>query len=172
MLSGKKRQEQIRGALISGTQPISASHFAKQFGVSRQTIVGDIALMRAQGETIVATPRGYEYQHNSSHQAIIACRHRPADIEQELTLIVKAGGSVNDVLVEHPLYGQLRGQLAIRTLGDVQQFIRKLNQFKGHPLAELTDGVHLHTITFENEAQLTQIKQSLHAAGILYEPAS
>ncbi|ANK62132.1 transcription repressor NadR [Loigolactobacillus backii] len=172
MLSGKKRQEQIRGALIAGTQPISAGHFAKQFGVSRQTIVGDIALMRAQGEKIVATPRGYEYQHDNRHQAIIACRHRPEQIEQELTLIVQAGGSISDVLVEHPLYGQLRGELAIRTRSDVQQFIRKLNKFKGHPLAELTDGIHLHTITFENENQLTQIKQNLHDAGILYEPAS
>ena len=39
--------------------PISASDMARQFNVSRQSIVGDIALLRASGTDITATSRGY-----------------------------------------------------------------------------------------------------------------
>ncbi|EPC94049.1 small molecule binding protein, 3H domain, partial [Lacticaseibacillus paracasei subsp. paracasei CNCM I-4648] len=52
-----ERQAQIKAALSTAAEPLSASSFARQFAVSRQTIVGDIALLRAQGEPIIATPR-------------------------------------------------------------------------------------------------------------------
>ena len=172
MLSGNERKVQIRAALSTSQKPISASAFAKKFGVSRQTVVGDIALMRALGAKIIATPRGYEYQEepNQAHQAVIVCRHEPDEIEQELTLIINNGGTVVDVSVDHPLYGQLRGQLAIRTHSDIQNFLQQLRHFEGHPLAVLTNGVHLHTITYQTDEQLKNIKNALRVVGILYEP--
>ena len=58
---------------------------AQQYGVSRQIIVGDVALLRAAGEAIDATPRGYVVRRGGTgllRQA--ACRHAAADMEQEL----------------------------------------------------------------------------------------
>lgn len=44
---------------LPGGGPVSASVLAARFSVSRQIIVGDIALLRAGGLDIAATPRGY-----------------------------------------------------------------------------------------------------------------
>ena len=56
-MTAKERREQIYRQLT--TAPVSATALAKQFAVSRQVIVGDIALLRAEGCSITATARGY-----------------------------------------------------------------------------------------------------------------
>ncbi|WP_313467681.1 HTH domain-containing protein, partial [Carnobacterium sp.] len=53
------RREQIMSILKKATAPVSATALAKSFQVSRQLIVGDIALIRATGVNITATPKGY-----------------------------------------------------------------------------------------------------------------
>ena len=59
-MTGSERREQIRSKLSQTQVPVSATTLAKQFNVSRQTIVGDISLLRAHGTAIVATLQGYE----------------------------------------------------------------------------------------------------------------
>lgn len=167
-----ERQAQIRMALSTAAKPITATTFAEEFGVSRQTIVGDIALMRAQGEDLVATPRGYMYVKESRHQAVIVCRHTPAEAGDEMNRIVDNGGALLDVIVDHPLYGQLRGELQIRTRPEVNLFLGRMRKNQGKMLSELTDGVHLHTIAYDTPDQLTAIKNSLREAGYLYEETS
>ena len=169
MLTNSERQAQIRTQLAASDKPISASTFARNFGVSRQSIVGDVALLRAQGENIVATPRGYEYQLTLPTEAVIACQHTPADMGAELLLMVNAGVQVLDVIVDHQIYGELRGELMLKTVNDVQHFIHKVDAGHAHLLSELTQGVHLHTIAFADAAQLEQVKQQLRDAGFLYE---
>ena len=44
--------------LRTAEYPVSAASLASGLSVSRQIIVGDIALLRAAGEKITATPRG------------------------------------------------------------------------------------------------------------------
>ena len=53
------RKQAIIEEIQKSDKPVSASKLAKHFGVSRQIIVGDIALLRAAGTQIIATPRGY-----------------------------------------------------------------------------------------------------------------
>lgn len=168
-MTGSERRDQIRAQLSTGTTAISATEFAQKFNVSRQTIVGDISLLRAQGLAIIATLHGYELATADRPTAMLVCRHFPSDTGEELRRIVKAGGAVHDVEIEHPLYGRLRGSLEIRTVGDVNLFVGRLKQHDGHLLSELTDGVHTHTITYETPEQLVAIKRSLRAAGYLYE---
>ena len=43
----EKRKDNIIRKLQSTDSPVSASFLAKEFGVSRQIIVGDIAILRA-----------------------------------------------------------------------------------------------------------------------------
>ena len=47
-MKGAERRMMIFQTLKTAGKPISGSSFAKQFGVSRQVIVQDIALLRAE----------------------------------------------------------------------------------------------------------------------------
>ena len=58
-LTTETRREKIKEMLQKTDHPVTASSLAEHFSVSRQIIVGDIALLRASGLQILATPRGY-----------------------------------------------------------------------------------------------------------------
>lgn len=166
-----QRQQAIVTALQESTNAISATHFAKEYHVSRQTIVGDVALMRASGERIIATPLGYRLEEPiAGHfQGKIACKHSRAEAETELNLIVQNGGEVTDVVVEHEIYGQLTAPLEIRTEQDIKKFIQTIQSAQVHLLSDLADGVHLHTITCASADEFHKIKAALHDAHILFE---
>ena len=58
-MNTEERRKNVVKAISSSDSPISAATLAQKFNVSRQIIVGDVALLRAEGTDIVATPRGY-----------------------------------------------------------------------------------------------------------------
>lgn len=65
---------------LTAEHPVSATALAGQFSVSRQIIVGDIALLRAAGLDIVATPRGYKLGETTGLLRAVALRpFRPGD---------------------------------------------------------------------------------------------
>lgn len=170
-MDGIKRREQLLLQLTGQEKPISASKFAKQFDVSRQVIVGDVALLRAAGYEIMATARGYLLKNSDSENGIerkIVCQHAPDQTEAELRAIVELGGEVIDVIVEHPLYGELQGGLHIKTLADVDNFVTAYQKNPASLLSALTDGIHLHTIRCQDEEQLERIKAALADQNILY----
>ena len=169
------RSEQRRQALLEilkqTSQPISAAALAARFDVGRQVIVGDVALLRSAGEQISATPRGYVMgqEQRSGILRQIAVKHSPAETEAELNAIVDQGCTVQDVIVEHPVYGQLTGSLQLANRYDVSQFINRCSSFAAHPLSNLTGGIHLHTLICPDEAAFLRVKQLLHEMGMLFE---
>lgn len=170
-MDGVKRRAAVLRQLESAEKPVSASHFAKEFKVSRQSIVGDVALLRAAGYEIIATARGYLLELEKDKQGIIrkiACQHKPEQTEDELLTIVSLGGEIIDVVVEHPIYGELIGGLHIRTKKEVHEFIKAYEESSASLLSELTVGIHLHTVRCENEEILERIKIALAQKGILY----
>ncbi|MEG2958447.1 MAG: HTH domain-containing protein, partial [Oscillospiraceae bacterium] len=103
-MDAKGRRAHIEAALSGSIGPVSATKLAQELGVSRQIIVGDVALLRAQGADISATPRGYiGAQPAAGVTATAACTHGFEDMERELTTIVDEGGEAVDVVVEHPV---------------------------------------------------------------------
>ena len=58
-MTAARRRDEILQALAGASGPVSAAALAARLGVSRQVVVGDVALLRAAGSPIVATPRGY-----------------------------------------------------------------------------------------------------------------
>ena len=50
MIEGDIRREKIIEIMSNQKEPVSGSDLAKKFGVSRQVIVQDIALLRKQSE--------------------------------------------------------------------------------------------------------------------------
>lgn len=164
------RREKIVQRLEKAEGPVSATALAKELGVSRQIIVGDIALLRAAEHAITATPRGYVLERQESERGkrfTIACRHDKDQLRTELYTIVDYGGGVLDVIVEHPIYGQLAGKLQVFSRYDADQFCEKLDSNQAPPLCDLTGGIHLHTILCPDEETFHRIEQQLHNQGIL-----
>jgi transcriptional regulator of NAD metabolism len=89
--------------------------------------------------------------------------------ERELQIMVDNGCTVLDVVVEHAVYGQLTGQLRIRSRYDVAQFMERLILDGAKPLSSLTDGIHLHTLLCPDEAAYRRSRDALRQAGFLLE---
>jgi hypothetical protein len=165
-MKAEERRQAIAQALTVD-HPINATALAGQFSVSRQIIVGDIALLRAGGMDIVATPRGYQLGETRGLVRTVACVHGAEDSETELLAMVDNGCTVIDVVVEHPLYGQLTGQLSLASRYDVRQFVEKASL--APPLSSLTHGVHLHNLRCPDEAAYQRVRQTLQELGYLYD---
>jgi transcriptional regulator of NAD metabolism len=169
-MRAEERRERIAEALRDRDEAVSAAALAELMRVSRQVIVGDIALLRASGSEIIATSRGYILAASlpqGRYVGKIACRHNVSDTEKELTAIVELGGRVVDVTVTHRLYGDMTGQLNISTREDVSEFIRNIKNSKERLLSELTGGVHLHTVACRDRAAFETVRAELDRLGIL-----
>ena len=167
-MTSQNRRNVILEQLQKASAPISATALAADLGVSRQIIVGDVALLRASGIDVQATPRGYLLAAEPAGvTAVLACVHDGGRMERELTLMVDYGAEVLDVIVEHPVYGQLTGQLRLRNRYDVAQFLTKAEG--AAPLSALTDGIHLHTVRCPDEDTLRHVTAALKADGFLLE---
>jgi transcriptional regulator of NAD metabolism len=152
--------------------PLSGTKLAREFGVSRQIIVGDISILRAEGEKIYATPRGYVMPEGQGADGLLVsfiCRHNREEMEQELLAFVDNGGEVLDVIVEHPVYGPLKSDLLLKSRRDIKNFLTKMKKCQAKPLLVVTGGVHIHTIRVPDEESLQAIKQELRNKGILVE---
>ncbi|MBO5123295.1 MAG: transcription repressor NadR [Oscillospiraceae bacterium] len=155
--------------VLSADTPISATALAGRFGVTRQVVVGDIALLRAEGRSVIATPRGYIIPVPDGFVRTIACVHNAAQTRDELNAMVDCGCTVIDVVVEHPVYGQLTAPLAISSRYDVEQFIEKMASASASPLSALTEGIHLHTLSCPDEAVFNHLRDKLREMGMLFE---
>lgn len=167
-MSVQSRRKRILEVLQHEKNPISATTLAKQFGVSRQIVVGDIALLRAGGAGIIATPKGYLLDRDRDGlRRKIVCQHNGNQMREELYICVDNGCRVLDVIVEHPVYGQLTGQLQLATRYDVDQFLQMVFQDSAHALSELTDGIHIHTLLCPGEAAFRRVQKGLDSKGFL-----
>ena len=170
-MDSSERREQIIRLLNEAASPKSAGRLAAQLGVSRQIIVGDVALLRASGIDIDATPKGYVLKtaaHPAAKRSRIVCIHNNSATENELNICVDNGCRVIDVIVEHPVYGQLTGMLDIATRYDVRNFIRISSESDAHALFELTNGIHIHTIEYTDDEAFERTVKELEEAGFIY----
>jgi uncharacterized protein len=163
------RQRRLMQWMRAKGRPIHGDELARQFRVSRQCLVQDVAILRARGEEILSTPQGYRLPsaQPAAHRAVIACQHAPERTEEELNVLVDHGVRVLDVIVEHPLYGELRGALMIESRTDVGDFLLRWRGTKANLLSSLTRGVHLHTVEASKPEMIARAKMQLQARGIL-----
>jgi uncharacterized protein len=168
--SGSTRRGRILEWMRGRNGPAPGAELARHFRVSRQCVVQDIAILRAEGNDILSTPQGYRLpvqQSLGGHRAVIACQHGPERTEEELQILVDNGVRVLDVIVEHALYGEMRGSLTIESRADVQDFVRQWKGTKASLLSSLTRGVHLHTVEASRPEMIERAKAELHSRGIL-----
>ena len=173
-MNAAQRRKTIMARLAGTAQPLSASALAAELGVSRQIVVGDVALLRAGGAEIDATPRGYQLHPTArGYTGILACVHRTADeMRQELYTAVDQGCTVVDVAVENPLYGELRGNLNLASRYDVDTFITQAANTPECLLSRMTGGVHLHTLRCPDEETFHRIERALDEKKMLYKAAA
>ena len=160
-MNAKVRRSAILARLKHENGPVSATALAKEHGVSRQ-------ILRAGGEPISATPRGYLLdRENAGELHTVAVRHTTQEMERELQICVDNGCTVLDVVVEHPVYGQLVGQLQLSSRYDVEQFLNRSRSGAARPLSDLTGGIHLHRLLCPDEAAYRRVCRQLDEAGFL-----
>jgi uncharacterized protein len=167
--AGDDRRRRILTWMQRMRTAVSGNELADHFEVSRQCIVQDIAILRAGGSEILATPRGYRLPDvaRPGHREIIACDHPAERTEEELQILVDHGVKVLDVIVEHPVYGELRGSLMLESRADIQDFLQQMRVRQASLLSSLTGGVHLHTVEAHRAEMVARAKVQLRERGFL-----
>ena len=173
MIEGDIRREKIIEIMSNQKEPVSGSDLAKKFGVSRQVIVQDIALIRAEGNDEISTNRGYIFKNilstNKGYflynpgkgpqkpKRSFCVQHTTEQMQDELYTIVDYGGKVLDAVVEHDIYGQITVDLMLCNRMDVDEFMERIRKSKSQPLNVLTGGKHWHTVEADTEPMLQVI---------------
>lgn len=163
-----ERREKIFKLLVNENNPLKGSDLANIFSVTRQIIVKDIAILRAEGKSIIATADGYIYNKEIKRErAVIAVNHNETETVDELEIVVRYGGIIEDVIIEHPIYGEIKASLMIKNLNDLNKFMNRFNDNDIKPLSHLTNGIHLHTISADTKKDIDLIKKELKDNGFL-----
>ncbi len=170
-MNTEERRTRILKTLQQACRPVTGAELADQLGVSRQVVVQDMAVLRAAGKEVLASPQGYYFhrQTTGTYRAVVAVRHTPEQTEDELLALVDVGVEVVDVIVEHAIYGEQRGMLHIASREDVRLFMKQLKETGARLLSELTDGLHLHTLEARRPEQLDRARAVLRERGYLLE---
>ncbi len=174
-MNAETRRSEILKVLLTADVPVSASTLAKQFGVSRQTIVQDIALLRAIGNDIISLSRGYKITMSKMFRRVFKLYQTEESVQNELNVIVDNGGAIVDVFIYHRSYGKVRADMNIKNRADVQRFLNDLKTGKSSLLSNATSGYHYHTVEAETEGTLDAIEKALSEGGFIaplqeYEP--
>lgn len=169
IMTGEERRSKILSMLKGQNSPLSGTALANEFHVSRQVIVQDIALMRAENYDILSTNRGYIYRRDayqsSMPKRVFFVRHSNEQVLEEFLTILELGGKILDVVVEHEIYGQIRVDLLIETDQDAREFHEKIIHSNDKPLMALTGDCHYHTVAAPSEKLLDLIAQELDNKG-------
>lgn len=173
-MTGDERRQFLLETLQNSKKPFTGKELGELTNVSRQVIVGDMTLLKAKNEPIVATSQGYIYMQESPEglkfEQVLVCRHSPEQTEEELNILVDHGVTVKDVKVEHPVYGDLSASIMVSNRRDVKEFLRRIEDAKASYLSNLSDdGIHLHTVIADRKEQIADAIAELKKAGILVE---
>ena len=168
-LKTEERRNRILELLESSSEPLSGTAIADRFGISRQVVVTDIAILRSTYPNIMATSRGYIMLHADKCRRVYKVKHTDAQTEDELTSIVELGGRVMDIYVDHRIYGTIRKPLDIASKRDVEHFMNDLFAGVSSPLKNITDGYHFHTVEARSASILDEIEKMLQKKGYLIE---
>ena len=166
-MSGEERRQMIIDIIKTSPTPLSGSQLAKKLNVSRQIIVGDVALLRASNIDIISTNKGYIINSPVYCTQTFKVNHSDSQLEDELNTIIDAGGKVLDIAIEHPVYGRITAPLEIYSRNDILKFKERMGTDNAVPLCKITSGEHYHTVSAYSEDILKDVRQALLNKGYL-----
>ena len=162
-----QRRTDILQILKKADAPIAAKELAAHFGVSRQVIVQDMAVIRVSVPGILSTTRGYILQQDSGSAREVKVCHTPEQAADEMNLIVDCGGHIKNISISHRLYGRISADMDIRSRQDVSEFIEALKNSRSSVLSNATSGYHYHLVAADSQKRLDMIQEKLQEAGFL-----
>ena len=168
-MTGSERRAGIIRQIQKSSKPVSGSELAKSYNVSRQVIVQDIALIRAKGYDIITTNRGYILNIPRSVSRVFKVQHTDEELTDELYAIVDLGGCIENVMVNHKVYGHIEANLNISSRRKVYEFMNDIKSGKSSPLKNITSNYHYHTVSADSEETLDLIENELRQMGFLIE---
>ena len=168
-MNGRERRNKIIQMLSESNEALSGKELAGILDVSRQVIVQDIALLRAQDHEILSTNQGYLLTGEKKISRVFKVVHSDKEVEEELKLIVDYGGHVEDVFVYHKIYGIVRADLHIASRNDIREFLGDLKNGHSALLKNITSDYHYHTVSAPSEKLLDLIQGKLQERGFLAE---
>lgn len=166
-MNGEQRRESILRQLTESNLPISGLQLARMLNVSRQVIVQDIALLRAEKHDILSTNTGYIIKKSVMPRRLFCVAHSDDNILDELYTIVDLGGRVLDVQVKHKAYGDFSAQLNIKSRKDANALVDKIALGESIPLKNLTQNIHFHLVEADTKEELDLIEAALQIKGFL-----
>jgi hypothetical protein len=169
-MTGTERRDEILRVIKESDKPLSASKLAEKYGVSRQVVVQDIALIRASGNEILSTNRGYILNEPVSVSRVFKVSHTDEELEDELVSIVDLGGTVRNVVVNHKIYGRMEAVLNISSRRHVAAFMNDIKSGKSSPLMKITSNYHYHNVEADSVETLDLIEKMLREKGYLIDP--
>lgn len=168
-MKAAQRREEILSLIGNSRNPVSANFLSERYSVSRQVIVQDIALLRAQGYGVISTNRGYVLGSGLGAERVFKCRHTLQELIKESEIIISRGGRVEDIMVNHRVYGKISARLELSEPRHAEELYRSLVSGASKPLMSVTDGYHYHTVSADCEETLDDIGNALRQAGFLIE---
>lgn len=166
-MNTSERRTEILKILQRTELPVAARELAARFGVSRQVIVQDMAVIRASTPGILSTTKGYAIQQEASCTREFKVRHRQEQAAEELNLIVDCGGHVKNISISHRVYGRVTAEMDIRSRQDVAEFVEALGSSHSTVLSSATSGYHYHLVEASSQERLELIGRQLENAGFL-----
>ncbi len=161
------RRKAIVNLLLSSNEAVSGATLSEKFGISRQIIVQDIAVLKGSGYDILSTHNGYIMHKSPLKERVFKLYHTTEQTEDELNSIIDLGGTVVDVFVWHKVYGKMVAPLNIFSRLHVKQFIEGVRSGKSSELMNITGGYHYHTVRADSEGVLDAIKSTLENKGYI-----
>lgn len=168
-MTGSERRAAIIRQIGESQLPVSGKQLAAAYEVSRQVIVQDIALIRAAGYDIISTNRGYILNQPKTVSRVMKVSHTDEQLEEELCAIVDLGGCVENVMINHKVYGHMEAALHISSRKKIAEFIEDIRSGKSSPLKNITSNYHYHTVSADSEKLLNLIEEELRNRGFLIE---
>lgn len=165
-MNASQRREEILSYIKQSPNAVSGGMLSKQFGVSRQIIVSDIAYLKDMGNDIIPTNKGYIFNRPIA-QRVVKVVHTDSEIEDELSSIVNMGAKILNVFVWHKIYGKIEAPLNVGTTMDVKEYMQGLRTGRSGPLKRVTSEYHYHTLEAENESILDSVEKMLSQKGYL-----
>ncbi len=168
-MKASERRAEILSLIANSGSPVAANLLSERYSVSRQVIVQDVAILRAQGYGVISTNRGYVLDGGLGAERVFKCRHTLKELLTEGEIIISRGGKIEDVTVNHRVYGKISARLELSTMRHAEELYRSLVSGASKPLMSVTDGYHYHTVSAPDEKTLDDIEEALRASGFLIE---
>jgi len=166
-MKAEERRKEIVLYLTGSKVAVSGTELSKIFKVSRQIIVQDVALIKASGYDVVSTHHGYVLQSTPLAERIFKVYHTSQQTKDELSIIVKLGGTVVDVFVWHKVYGKIEAKLNIFSFYHIDKFLEGVRTGASSELMNITGGYHYHTVRADSVEVLDKIEKELSEKGFL-----